>query len=143
MTQKPHFVVTAGSTHEYIDTVRVWGNIFTGQTGLDLARALLDVGDVTLLTSNLQHAEAFNGFSGKAGMLGIETYTTHAELLDLLSERMTSGDHVEAVAMAAAVADYAPAGTFKVTGRVTMWLGLPQASPHARSAARRKSRTIS
>ena len=52
MSRKPHCLVTAGPTREKIDEVRDWGNIFTGATGLEVALALLDLGDVTLLTSN-------------------------------------------------------------------------------------------
>ena len=114
----PHILITAGSTREKIDKVRDWGNIFTGKTGLDLALAFLDVGAVTLLTSNPQHASQYDGYSGKAGMLGVETFATHAELLHLLEERMTSGDRVDVVAMTAAVADYKPAGSFKIVERV-------------------------
>ena len=99
--------------------MRDWGNIFTGGTGRDIALALLDLGDVTLLTSNATHAEQYNGFYGKGGMLGVETFKTHAELLDLLQERMTSGDRVDAVAMTAAVADYKPEGVYRVVKRET------------------------
>ena len=120
MAIKPHFLVTAGSTHEKIDDVRQWSNIFTGKTGLDVALALLDLGDVTLLTSNRQHAVEFDGFYGKGGMLGIETFGSHAELRDLLQERMTSGDRVDAVAMSAAVADYQPAGTYRVVKKISL-----------------------
>jgi phosphopantothenoylcysteine synthetase/decarboxylase len=114
----PHILITAGSTREKIDKVRDWGNIFTGKTGLDLAMAFLDVGAVTLLTSNLAHAAEYDGYSGKAGMLGVETFATHEELLHLLEERMTSGDRVDVVAMTAAVADYQPTGSFKIVDRV-------------------------
>src|ERR1035437_5950626 len=117
MAAKPHFLVTAGPTREKIDEVRDWGNIFTGQTGLDVALALLDLGDVTLLTSNVKHAEAYDGFYGKGGMLGAEVFATHAELLDLLQERMPSGDRVDAVAMSAAVSDYRPIGSYRVVAR--------------------------
>ena len=116
MATRPHFLVAAGSSWEAIDQVRQWGNIFTGQTGLDAALALLDVGDVTLLTSNLRHAEQYDGFSGKLGMLGVETYRSHAELRDLLHERVTSGP-VDAVLMSAAVSDYKPAGVYRVVRR--------------------------
>jgi phosphopantothenoylcysteine synthetase/decarboxylase len=114
----PHILITAGSTREKIDKVRDWGNIFTGKTGLDLALAFLDVGAVTLLTSNPLHASEYDGYSGKAGMLGVETFATHGELQHLLEERMTSGDRVDVVAMSAAVADYKPAGSFKIIERV-------------------------
>ena len=113
----PHILVTAGPTREKIDKVRDWGNVFTGKTGLDLALTFLDMGAVTLLTSNHDHAADYDGYSGKAGMLGIETFTTHAELHALLEERMTSGDAVDVVAMTAAVADYKPVGSFKITQR--------------------------
>ncbi len=109
-----HSLVTAGPTREKIDDVRDWGNIFTGKTGLDLALELLKLGNVTLLTSNLDHAREFDGYSGAAGMLGIETFRTHADLRNLLTERMTSGDPVDVVAMTAAVADYRPAGVYVV-----------------------------
>jgi phosphopantothenoylcysteine synthetase/decarboxylase len=115
----PHILVTAGPTREKIDKVRDWGNVFTGKTGLDLALAFLHLGSVTLLTSNQQHADQYDGYSGSAGMLGVETFSSHAELQLLLEERMTSGDRVDVVAMTAAVADYKPTGTFRILERTT------------------------
>lgn len=119
VSNKPHILITAGPTREKIDAVRDWGNIFSGQTGLDLAFAFLDLGSVTLLTSNQNHAKDFDGFSGKSGMLGIETFSSHADLRDLLQERMTAGDPVHAVAMTAAVADYAPTATYRILSKTT------------------------
>ncbi|HVT83423.1 MAG TPA: phosphopantothenoylcysteine decarboxylase, partial [Phycisphaerae bacterium] len=107
-------MVTAGPTREKIDDVRDWGNIFSGKTGLDLALALLSLGSVTLLTSNVDHAREFDGYTGAGGMMGVETFRTHADLQALLAERMTSGDPVNVVAMTAAVADYRPAGVYSV-----------------------------
>jgi len=116
--KKPlHVLVTAGPTREKIDAVRDWGNIFTGQTGLDLALAFLQLGPVTLLTSNPGHARAYDGYSAGRGMLGTEVFHTHAELKDLLAERMTSGDRVDVVAMTAAVADYRTSGVYRVVSR--------------------------
>ena len=112
-----HLLVTAGPTREAIDDVRDWGNIFTGKTGLDIARAFLDLGNVTLLTSNLEHARNFDGFSGSAGMMGVETFKSHADLNHLLEERMTGGDRVDVVAMTAAVADYKPDGSYQILER--------------------------
>lgn len=109
-----HSLVTAGPTREKIDDVRDWGNIFSGKTGLDLALALLKLGSVTLLTSNAEHAREFDGYSAGAGMLGVETFRTHADLQALLAERMTSGDPVDVAAMTAAVADYRPEGVYRV-----------------------------
>lgn len=119
MERKLHFLVTAGNTRERIDEVRDWGNIFTGKTGLDAAMALLDLGDVTLLTSNQIHAKEFDGYYGRKGMLGIETFHTHSELRDLLEERLTGRDAgpVDAVLMSAAVSDYRPVGAFRMVRR--------------------------
>jgi phosphopantothenoylcysteine synthetase/decarboxylase len=108
--------VTAGNTHEPIDRVREWTNVFSGKTGLDVARALLDVGDVTLLTSNRQHAEEFDGYYGKAGMLGVETFQSHADLAQMLEEQVRMGG-IDAVAMSAAVSDYTPAGAYRIVSR--------------------------
>jgi phosphopantothenate---cysteine ligase (CTP) len=112
-----HVLVTAGPTREKIDAVRDWGNIFTGRTGLDLALAFLELGSVTLLTSNLEHARAYDGYAAGRGMIGVETFRTHEELRRLLAERMTGGDRVDVVAMTAAVADYAPAGAYRLVAR--------------------------
>jgi len=118
MARKPHILVTAGPTRQQIDQVRDWGNIFTGQTGLDLALAFLEIGDVTLLTSNPQHAEKYHWHDGKGGgMLGVETFRSHEELRDLLMKRMMvmrEEDRVDVVAMTAAVADYRPEGTYRI-----------------------------
>src|SRR3954468_13547037 len=114
-----HFLVTAGPTRERIDDVRDWGNIFTGKTGLDVAVALVALGNVTLLTSNAGHVRDFDGYSGRGGMIGAELFATHAELRGLLAERMTSGDHVDGVAMTAAVADYVPRGVYRVVQKLT------------------------
>lgn len=116
MSSIPHFLVTAGNTIERIDEVRAWSNIFTGRTGLDIALALLSLGNVTLLTSNLQHAKEYDGYSGDVGMLGIETFRSHADLLDLLIERVP-GQPIDGIFMSAAVSDYKPVGVFSVLKR--------------------------
>lgn len=109
----PRFLITAGNTREAIDQVRDWGNIFTGQTGLEIANALLDAGDVTLCTSNLQHARAFDGATGRNGRLAIETFRSHADLRELLAQTVPGGGF-DAICMTAAVADYTPAGVFQL-----------------------------
>jgi phosphopantothenate-cysteine ligase/phosphopantothenoylcysteine decarboxylase/phosphopantothenate--cysteine ligase len=116
MANKPHILITAGPTREMIDQVRDWGNIFTGRTGLDLALACLDLGDVTLITSNSEHAKAYDGYYGKAGMLGVELFRSYDELRELLTERMTGAGQaaVDIVAMSAAVTDYSPAGAYRI-----------------------------
>lgn len=115
---KPHFLVTAGSTREPIDAVRDWGNIFTGQTGLDIATALLQHGDVTLLTSNLQHAADDQHTRRDSHRLAIETFQRHDQLRSLLERHVAARPGAPApfaaVFMTAAVSDYAPAGVFRI-----------------------------
>jgi phosphopantothenoylcysteine synthetase/decarboxylase len=109
----PRFLVTAGSTREMIDRVRDWGNIFTGNTGFAIARALADVGEVDLLTSNRQHvADAQKGLGAKYRVLAAP-FTSHTDLKSALAQRM-SAQAYDAVFMTAAVADYKPAGVFAV-----------------------------
>lgn len=121
------FLVTAGNTREKIDRVRDWGNIFTGATGLRIARALAEVGDVDLLTSNRAHlaelsgdspASADSATSGRSSLPRIagSAFTNHAELRGALAALMARQAY-DAVFMTAAVADYRPAGTFAVLAR--------------------------
>src|SRR3954468_25041564 len=75
------FLVTAGNTRERIDRVRDWGNIFTGNTGYRIARALSEVGDVDLLTSNRVPLAELVGDARIAG----SPFTSHAELRGAIS----------------------------------------------------------
>lgn len=114
----PRFLVTAGNTRERIDAVRDWGNIFTGNTGYAIARALAHRGAVDLLTSNRQHlAEA--GASGETAYphpLRASPFTSHAELRGSLAALM-SRQQYDAVYMTAAVADYRPVRAYEVVER--------------------------
>ena len=114
MQSSPRFLVTAGNTRERIDRVRDWGNIFTGNTGLAIARALADIGRVDLLTSNRVHldqlAEDANGAISATG------YLTHAELRAALSEWMERQSYA-GIFMTAAVSDYRPAGVYEISER--------------------------
>jgi phosphopantothenate---cysteine ligase (CTP) len=109
----PRFLVTAGNTREMIDRVRDWGNVFTGNTGYAIARALRTLGEVDLLTSNRAHV-------ADAGAHGIAAtpFTTHADLKIRLADRLAAHPY-DAVFMTAAVADYRPAGVFQVLHRAT------------------------
>src|SRR6187551_1341427 len=99
----PRFLVTAGNTREKIDRVRDWGNIFTGNTGYRIARALADIGDVDLLTSNRTH---LSELAGDARITG-SPFTSHDELRGALAA-LLSRQTYDAVFMTAAVADYRP-----------------------------------
>jgi phosphopantothenoylcysteine synthetase/decarboxylase len=105
------FLVTAGNTREMIDGVRDWGNVFTGNTGSAIAKALAPLGRVELVTSNRAHAER----AGEEG-LRATVFTSHAELKEALAGLM-GRDKYDAVFMTAAVADYRPAGVFEVVER--------------------------
>ena len=80
----PRFLVTAGNTREKIDAVRDWGNIFTGNTGLAIARALAEVGAVDLLTSNRQHLAELAGHPA----IHASGFTSHGDLRGALSALM-------------------------------------------------------
>lgn len=107
----PRFLVTAGNTREMIDRVRDWGNIFTGNTGYGIARALAKAGQVDLLTSNAAHvAEA------PAHGISATTFRSHVDLDEAL-RRCVTGIPYDAIFMTAAVADYSPVRTFAVAQR--------------------------
>ncbi|HEY7116323.1 MAG TPA: phosphopantothenoylcysteine decarboxylase [Tepidisphaeraceae bacterium] len=105
------FLVTAGNARERIDCVRDWGNIFTGNTGYSIARALAPLGQVDLLTSNRAHAAQAAGDGIQAS-----TFSSHAELKGALAA-LLAREQYHAVFMTAAVADYRPAGVYQVIER--------------------------
>ncbi len=107
------FLVTAGNTREMIDSVRDWGNIFTGNTGLAIAKALASVGQVDLLTSNRAHIEELSRTPAGPCPIVASGYVSHAELKGALASLMARATY-NAVFMTAAVADYRPAGVFEV-----------------------------
>ncbi len=109
------FLVTAGNTREKIDQVRHWGNVFTGGTGLRIAKALAEVGEVDLLTSNRTHLAELTASPNSSRVKG-SAFTSHAELRGALAALMAR-ERYDAVFMTAAVADYRPAGVFAVTQR--------------------------
>ena len=108
----PRTLVTAGNTREPIDRVRDWGNIFTGNTGFAIAKALVAHGPVDLLTSNALHrVEAV-----AAGINAI-AFQTHADLSVQLDQLLSQYAY-DAIFMTAAVSDYAPKRTYAVARRV-------------------------
>ncbi len=107
----PRFLVTAGNTREMIDRVRDWGNIFTGNTGFSIARALKAVGQVDLVTSNANHLREAQSLG-----MGAHSFRSHTDLMDVLRDQLARQAY-HAIFMTAAVADYAPDGVFAVTER--------------------------
>ena len=106
-------LVTAGNTREKIDRVRDWGNIFTGRTGLAIARALTTIGAVDLLTSNQQHLDELEK---EGGAIEAHGFSSHGMLQGLLGGLMSSVRY-DAVFMTAAVADYKPSGVWEIVER--------------------------
>lgn len=107
------FLVTAGNTRERIDAVRDWGNIFTGNTGFAIAKAMAARGEVDLLTSNHTHiAEA----EKIAATIHASSFRTHDELRGSLAALM-SRNRYDAIFMTAAVSDYRPQRVYAVLDR--------------------------
>jgi len=114
MSTRPRYLVTAGNTREMIDRVRDWGNIFTGNTGYAIAKALAELGEVDLLTSNRNHIAQASAEAG--GRIRASAFTSHGELKGALAA-LLAREHYDAIFMTAAVADYRPAGVFQVVER--------------------------
>src|SRR4051812_35196433 len=131
------FLVTAGNTRERIDAVRDWGNIFTGNTGLAIARALARVGEVDLLTSNRAHlaelspaADQATSSEGRQASreggqrIRASGFTSHAELKGALAALLARNAY-SAVFMTAAVADYRPERVYEIVERQPITGGEP------------------
>ncbi len=112
----PEVLITAGGTREMIDEVRYWSNIFTGRTGLDLALRMLDIADVTLLTSQPEPARYLQAVRGARGSLTTDYFQTHADLERLLPQWLKRRAF-QGVFMTAAVSDYQPTGAFEILRR--------------------------
>jgi phosphopantothenoylcysteine decarboxylase/phosphopantothenate--cysteine ligase len=104
-------LITAGNTREPIDRVRDWGNIFTGNTGYAIARAMTALGDVDLLTSNRNHVA-----QAAQDQIRASPFTSHAELKGALAALLARQKY-DAIFMTAAVADYTPAGVYQILHR--------------------------
>ncbi len=103
-------LISAGSTHEYIDSVRFIGNPSTGRMGLALAAAAQHRGaDVTLVHGPLS-SELAATISGQIQQVVI---ATAAEMESAMLTHLPQSDWV---IMAAAVADVRPAQT--TTGKL-------------------------
>ncbi|HZZ42592.1 MAG TPA: phosphopantothenoylcysteine decarboxylase [Tepidisphaeraceae bacterium] len=105
-------LVTAGNTRERIDSVRDWGNIFTGNTGLSIAQSLAHIATVDLLTSNRQHITLLESTPS----IHASPFTTHQELVGSL-DALLARTQYNAIFMTAAVSDYKPVSTYAVLSR--------------------------
>src|SRR4051812_43941056 len=109
-------LITAGNTREAIDSVRDWGNIFTGNTGFAIATAVSAIADVDLLTSNPAHIELISNPAAKLSRIHASAFRNHASLRSGLANLMAHHTY-DAIFMTAAVADYRPARTYEITSR--------------------------
>src|SRR5262245_45823197 len=96
------FLVTAGNTREKIDRVRDWGNIFTGNTGYSIARALAELGDVDLLTSNRAHLAEIAALPPGSNPIHGSGFTSHEDLKGSI-EAMLRTNRYDAVFMSATI----------------------------------------
>ncbi|MCW1249150.1 bifunctional phosphopantothenoylcysteine decarboxylase/phosphopantothenate--cysteine ligase CoaBC [Acaricomes phytoseiuli] len=101
-------LVTAGGTRESLDPVRYLGNRSSGKQGLALARAARSAGaDVALIAANLD-PQALSDLEAR----GVEVIPVEsAQGLERAVAQTTAAQKVDAVLMAAAVADFRPAAT--------------------------------
>jgi phosphopantothenoylcysteine decarboxylase/phosphopantothenate--cysteine ligase len=91
-------LVTAGGTHEPMDSVRFIGNRSSGKMGLAVAREGLRLGaEVTVVAANVEAEEP------GAKTLHVETVE------ELRAEVLKQAEGADALVMAAAVSDFAPA----------------------------------
>lgn len=100
--KKKHFLITAGGTREYIDTVRFISNASSGKMGYSLAQAAQKAGHkVTLISA-----------SGLQPPVGIDFIgaDTAAEMFEAVKKYF---DKCHCLIMAAAVADYTPVNLSK------------------------------
>ncbi len=95
-------LVTAGGTHEPMDSVRFIGNRSSGKMGLAVAREALRLGaEVTVVAANVEKMEP-----------GTETCTVE-NVEELQAEVLRRAAEADALVMAAAVSDFTPASPVK------------------------------
>ncbi|MFH1613501.1 MAG: phosphopantothenoylcysteine decarboxylase [Planctomycetota bacterium] len=95
-----HFLITAGGTREYIDPVRFISNAGTGKMGCCLARAVIRKGHTVTLISTSSALRRPQG----AKVVYVETADQMFKAVKKYFQKC------DCLIMAAAVADYTPAG---------------------------------
>lgn len=99
-----HALVTAGPTWVAIDRVRVLTSVFTGETGLQVARSLADLGCRVTLLMGPGRCRLLDGDWER---LCIERFFYFEELERLLRSHL-GGRSYDVIVHSAAVADYKP-----------------------------------
>lgn len=130
-------LITAGSTCVPIDNVRRIGNIFSGKSGIKIAKYFLenDNSHITLLNSKLlgEYQEtSFQCLEWEYPNLSFEKYSTFDDLKNLMKEMitkplvLTSGStKFDVVIHSAAISDYGVDGAYEMghddLGNPMMW----------------------
>ncbi|UFU01533.1 bifunctional phosphopantothenoylcysteine decarboxylase/phosphopantothenate--cysteine ligase CoaBC [Ruania suaedae] len=97
-------VISAGGTREPLDPVRFLGNRSSGRQGVALARNAAERGaEVELVAANVE-AAVLSGLPGSVAVTPVETTA------DLQAAMQAAADDADVLIMAAAVADFRPAG---------------------------------
>jgi phosphopantothenoylcysteine synthetase/decarboxylase len=105
-------LVTAGNTQTPIDRVRCITNIFTGQTGTNIAcEAYVRDHAVTLLTNRPELVDDRVRKALEHERWRLEPYCTFDELRELMAREVPAG-RFDAIIHAAAINDYESAGIF-------------------------------
>jgi len=103
MKSKRTILITAGPTHEPIDSVRYIGNRSSGRLGIALAEAACSMGHDVILLLGPTSVEP----SLEVGMcFELHRFRTTSDLEELLEQHWP--DRADVLIMAAAVADYRP-----------------------------------
>lgn len=97
-------LVTAGPTWVALDRVRVITSIFSGSTGIEIARAAARRGASVTLLLGPGRSRLTDGEAG----VRVVPYVFYEELAELVRREVSAGD-CQAVIHSAAVADYEPA----------------------------------
>lgn len=126
--QRPRLLVTAGPTHEPIDSVRYIANRSSGRVGVEIARAALRAGwEVTLalgptplITRAEQVTDSIETTSGDThdapSRFQLIRFRTTEDLRTILTQSAANND---ILIMAAAVADFRPVGdAHRVEGKM-------------------------
>lgn len=108
-------VLTAGPTHEAIDSVRFIGNRSSGRLGMALARAALETGwHVILLLGPVTETIQLQSLGAHLdSKLEVHRFRSCEDLALLLDH---FAPHADCIVMAAAVADYRPRPTAAMSG---------------------------
>jgi phosphopantothenoylcysteine decarboxylase / phosphopantothenate---cysteine ligase len=109
--RKKKILISAGSTIEYIDPIRIISNTSSGKMGLSLIKQALNFeSDVTIIKGMTQFDEEFRKLSKRSNPpLLIETKTTN-QMAEALTCEMEKRNY-DIVILAAAVADFKPSFT--------------------------------